>query len=68
MVYLYESQVWHIMITYGGIILSFIKMAGVEQHPEVCVCTSAACEQVSMYVWIGTCVRLKRISPQQRSI
>lgn len=31
--YLYESQVWEVMITYGGIILSFIKMVGAEQHP-----------------------------------
>lgn len=31
---LYESQVWQVMITYGGIILSFIKMVGAEQCPE----------------------------------
>lgn len=34
MVYLYESLAWQVMITYGGIILSFIKMVGAEQHPE----------------------------------
>lgn len=28
--YLYDSQVWQVMITYGGIILSFIKTGGVE--------------------------------------
>lgn len=33
-VFLYESQVWRVMITYGGIILSFIMLVTAEQHPE----------------------------------
>lgn len=31
---LYESHVWLGLITYGGIILSFIKRAGAKQRPE----------------------------------
>lgn len=40
--YLYESQVWRVMITYGGIILSFIK-TGAEHHPEVHVSVYMSC-------------------------
>lgn len=56
---LYESQVWRAMITYGGIILSFIKMVGVEQHPagHVCVCS------VRMHAWTRMCARLRSASP-----
>lgn len=40
--YLYESRVRRVMITYGGIILSFIK-TGAEQHPEVHVSVYMSC-------------------------
>lgn len=54
--YLYESQVCHVMITYGGIILSFIKMVGAQQRPEERECVYVQyCERVSTHVCV--CVR-----------
>lgn len=50
--YLYESQVWQVMITYGGIILSFIKVEAAEQLPEVseCVYIRFFCRRLSTHI------------------
>lgn len=54
--YLYESQVWPVMITYGGIILSFIK-TGTEPHPEVHVSVYMSCSQGSEHACMDGDVR-----------
>lgn len=63
-VYLYESHVWQVMITYGGIILSFIKEVGAEQRPEecqrvcVCVCAFCVCMHACMHQCWPVCERV----------
>lgn len=67
--YSYESHVWLGLITYGGIILSFIKRVGAEQRPEECehvyehffVCTHPCARQY----W-SVCVRARRASVHQK--
>lgn len=58
-VYLYESQVWQVMITYGGIILSFIKMVGAEQRPEERECVHALFVSVWARMYASVCVRVR---------
>lgn len=57
-VYWYESHVWLGLITYGGIILSFIKRVGAEQRPEECehVYKRFLCVRIHARVSVGLCV------------
>lgn len=66
---MYESQVWQLMITYGGIILSVIKMVGAKRPVELECVYMCFCECVSTPVCISVycmCVRAKRASPHQK--
>lgn len=53
-VYLYGSHVWLGLITYGGIILSFIKRVGAEEGEHVCKLNACmhpcACQCLSVRV------------------
>lgn len=53
--YLYESHVWLGLITYGGIILSFIKSLGAEQRPQECehVYKRFLCVRIHVCVGVG---------------
>ena len=62
------------MITYGGIILSFIKMVGAKQRPGgrryvrvlfLCVCTHAWIS-AGLCVCVCVCVRARRASLHQK--
>lgn len=56
--YLYESHVWLGLITYGGIILSFIKRVGAAQCPEECehVYKRLICVRTRVLVSVCLCV------------
>lgn len=56
--YLYESHVWLGLITYGGIILSFIKRVGAEQRPEECepVYKRFLCVRIHAHASLSVCV------------
>lgn len=68
--YWYESHVWLGLITYGGIILSFIKRVGAEQRPEECehVYKRFLCVRIHARVSVGlcVCVRARRASVDQK--
>lgn len=68
--YLYESHVWQVMITYGGIILSFIKMVGAAQRPEgrqyVCMCFLCVCTHAWISAGLCMCERARMASPHQK--
>lgn len=53
--YLYESHVWLGLITYGGIILSFIKRVGAEQRPEECEPVCFLCVRIHARVSVCVC-------------
>lgn len=69
--YLYESQVWQVMITYGGIILSFIKMGGAEQRPEERECVYmrflCVCKHACMHRCVYACEKERELGGHRRT-
>lgn len=67
-VYLYESHVWLGLITYGGIILSFIKTVGAEQRPEECehVYKRFLCMCINVGVCVCVCEQARSASVHQK--
>lgn len=65
---MYESHVWLGLITYGGIILSFIKRVGAEQTPEECEHVYKRLMRASTHVRVSVCrcVRARRAPLHQK--